>query len=84
MMVQNNFKVLPSPGYIRPIAMNNKGLKILKEIKKSGTLPVISRGAALKNDEIFRLECRGTDIYNLARGIKGGNEFRLTPQIIQN
>lgn len=81
MMVQNTLN-LPEPSYLRPLAMNNSGLKILKEIQKNGALPVASRGAALKNDEIFRLECRGTDIYNLARGKKGGAEFSATPQIL--
>ena len=83
MMIQNTLS-LPKPTYLRPLAMNGLGLKILKEIQKNATLPVISRGAAIKDDEIFRLECRGTDLYNLARGKKGGAEFSATPCILKD
>jgi len=82
MMINNTFKSLPSPTYIRPLAMNKVGTEILKMIKKSSTLPVISRSAALKDDDIFRLECRGTDIYNLACGKEGGSEFSFVPIIV--
>ena len=75
MVISNEFKDLPEPTYIRPIAFNNKGKEILKEIKKAARVPVADRGAILKNDEIFKLECRGSDITSLLRNQESGSEF---------
>ena len=44
-------------------------------MKSTASLPLAARGAVLKNDEIFNLECRCTDIYNLVGGISGGKEY---------
>ena len=75
MILGNTFPSLPAPSYIRPLAFNEKGSEILKKMKSTASLPIASRGAVLKNDEIFNFECRATDIYNLARGTRGGMEF---------
>ena len=75
MVISNEFKALPEPTYIRPIAFNNKGAELLKQIKKAADLPVADRGAILKNDEIFKLECRGSDIAALLRNQESGSEF---------
>ena len=75
MIVGNDFKSLPSPSYIRPLAFNEKGSEILRKMKSTASLPLAARGAVLKNDEIFNLECRCTDIYNLVGGISGGKEY---------
>ncbi len=82
MITGNSFDEIPSPTYIRPVAFNEKGGEILKKMKSTASLPVASRGAVLKNDEIFSFECRCTDIYNLARGINGGMEFDRKVEII--
>lgn len=82
MMISNTFKELPSPTYIQPLAFNKTGAKILKYIKEKGTLPVFDRGALLKDDDIFALECRATDIYNLPRGIRGGGEITRKVNIL--
>ncbi len=82
MMISNTFKTLPSPTYIQPLAFNKTGAKILKEIKEKGTLPVFDRGALLKDDDIFKLECQATDIYNLARGVLGGGEITRKVNIL--
>ena len=83
MLVGNNFKKLPFPTYIRPLAFNEKGSEILRKMKSTASLPVAARGAALKNDAIFNLECRCTDIYNLVCGITGGKEYDSAVQIIR-
>lgn len=80
MVIGNTFADLPAPTYIRPLAFNETGGKLLKKMKSTSSLPVVSRGALLKNDDIFSLECRATDIYNLAAGIEGGKEFSLRVQ----
>lgn len=79
MIIGNNFKTLPSPTYIRPLAFNKKGSEILRKMKSTASLPVAARGAVLKDDPVFNLECRATDVYNLVRGIDGGKEFDFTP-----
>lgn len=81
-LAANTFRNYPKPSYIRPLAFNERGAALLRSIKKSAALPVAARGAQLKPDEIFRLECRGSDIYALARGLPGGSEFSFVPQFI--
>lgn len=81
-LASNTFRTYPKPSYIRPLAFNECGKELLRSIKKSAALPVAARGAQLKSDEIFRLECRGSDIYALARGLMGGSEFSFVPQFI--
>lgn len=75
MIIENNFKVFTPPTYIRPIAFNNKGAEVLKKIKSTSDLFVSDRGAQLKDDGIFKLECRGSDACALLRGEVSGNEF---------
>lgn len=82
MITGNSFKVAPSPTYIRPLAFNSVGGEILKKIKSTASLPIAARGALLKNDEIFRFECRCTDIYNLVRQKTGGAEYDRNVEII--
>lgn len=79
MIIGNSFKTLPAPTYIRPLFFNEKGSEILRKMKSTASLPVAARGAVLKDDLIFNLECRATDIYNLVRGIEGGKEYDFKP-----
>lgn len=74
--------MLPSPPYIRVLGFNKTGGAALSEIKRSCTLPIITRSSELSRlgDECrqsFGLESRCDDIYALA-GKKvrqcGGNE----------
>lgn len=56
--------------YIRVLGFNQRGAELLREIKKSATLPLVTKAsdvADLSPDakEMFALECRATDIYNL-------------------
>lgn len=81
MVIGNNFSLFPTPSYIRPLAFSDKGSEILRKMKSTASLPVAARGAVLKDDFIFHLECRATDIYNLARGIEGGKEFDFVPAL---
>ena len=75
MLIENNFKEYKEPTYIRPIAFNSRGKEALKKIKSTARLKVSDRGAELKNDEIFNLECRGSDACALLRGEMSGSEF---------
>lgn len=75
-VLKNTLSPAINPTYIRPLAANSRGAEALSEIKKRSALPLVSRGAELKEDEIFSLEARATDIYNIARKIPSGEEFR--------
>ena len=52
-------------------------------MKEKSSLPIASRGAVLKDDAIFKQECRATDIYNLVRNIEGGKEFSAVADIME-
>lgn len=79
LLIGNRFSSLPSPDYIRILGFNKTGSEILGKMKSTASLPVIARGALLKDNPIFNLECRATDIYNLARNTAGGKEFEFIP-----
>ena len=58
------------PPYIRPLCANEKGREILHELKKTASLPILSRGGAVKElDErgkrVFRLCANAHDFYVL-------------------
>ncbi len=79
LIIGNRFSDCPCPPYIRPLGFNKTGSEILTKMKSTASLPVIARGALLKDDPIFNLEFRATDIYNLVQGIPGGREFSFVP-----
>jgi len=51
-----------TPTYARLIGMRTEAKPLLSELKKRSTLPIVSDPVKLKNDSIFELECRTTDI----------------------
>ncbi len=50
--------------YIRPLGFNKRGKNYLNKIKKDVNLPIVSRYAALKTNEMLKLEYRTTKVYN--------------------
>ncbi len=68
--------------YIRVLGFNDRGLEILKAAKETATLPVITKPSAIagldeKARHTFDLECRATNLYNLAtpRILPCGTEY---------
>lgn len=58
-----------SPQYLHILAFNEKGRTMLAEMKKTAVLPIITKYGNIESKavkELFDLECRFTDIYNLA------------------
>ncbi len=59
------------PQYIRILGFNSTGRELLKEIKQSAQLPLVTKAADYKNSEnsyirrLLELEARSTDIYVL-------------------
>ncbi len=57
------------PQYLRILAFNDKGRNMLAEMKKTATLPIITKYGNIESEavkKLFDLECKYTDIYNLA------------------
>ena len=52
----------PLPEYARLIGMRSDAAPLLKEIGKRAKIEVVSDTAKLRDNEIFRLECRATDL----------------------
>ena len=71
-VLQNAVPSTVSPTHIRILGFNNKGAEILKEMKKTASLPVICRPAAYKEkDAIRETEIRATDIYFMPERLWG-------------
>lgn len=57
------------PAYLHILAFNNKGKQLLAKMKKTSTLPIITKYGNIEDEgvkQLFDLECKFTDIYNLA------------------
>lgn len=69
----------PDPTYARLIGMRAEAKPLLAELKKRATLPIVSDPVKLKNDPIFQLECRATDLRalqcNQKEDRRSGQEF---------
>ncbi|MBR0113014.1 MAG: nucleotidyltransferase family protein [Clostridia bacterium] len=75
---------LPAP-YIRLLGFNSRGAEIVRLMKESARLPVISKTADIKDaDEaakrVFDIQCRAGDVYSLLlqNPLPGGEEKRFT------
>ncbi len=80
-LLQNAKGYMP-PSYIRVLGFNARGTEILKEMKKTAQLPVITRPAAFKeNCPIWELEKRATDIYFLPEHLTNQDVKRAPVQI---
>jgi len=69
----------PLPEYARILGVREASRPLLAELKARSSLPIASDAAKLADNEIFRLECRATDLRALqcndARERKAGQEF---------
>ena len=69
----------PSPPYLRVLGMNERGRSLLRRMKGTATLPILTKPAhanRLDGDaqRVFRLEARCTGLYDLCR-----RDFELSP-----
>lgn len=79
LVLKNSISPLTDPTYIRVLAQNKRGSQIISCMKERSSLPVIQKCARLKDDEIFRVEARATDIYNIPLNLPSGEEYRYSP-----
>jgi len=79
-----------TPPYIRPIATSQNGQAFLRQLTKTATLPILSRGGEVKklNQEaqrIFEIESMVTDLQALcfheAIHRRGGSEWRMNHKL---
>ena len=80
------------PPYIRVLAMNSTGMKLLRKARKKAKLPVLTKPASVNKlcgsaIKMFDLEAAATDFYVLGYPKKeergGGQEWRQSPIIIE-
>jgi len=85
--------IINPPPYIRVLAMNKNGMKLLKKMRKSSKLPVITKPASVLklNDDakkMFLKEAACTDLYTIAYPDEnertGGGEWLESPPVIQS
>lgn len=70
--------------YVRILAMNETGAKILKEIKEKSEFDIITKVADYKKDSLpFKKDILSTDIFALCGREKMGMDFRKSPIIIK-
>ena len=66
--------------YIRVLAMNSTGAKILKEIKNKSTLDIITKTADYQKDDIaFQKDILATDMFALCSNKKIGMDYIKSP-----
>lgn len=69
----------PQPEYARLIGMREDAKPLMKELKKRSSLPIVSDATQLRENEIFQLECRATDLRALQCSLphqrRAGQEF---------
>jgi len=72
------------PPYLRVLAFNGRGQDLLRRMKKTAALPVLTKPAAARAlppeaRRVFETEARAADIYALATGGPGGGEWTRGP-----
>ena len=71
-------------GYIRPLAMNENGAKILRKIKEESTLDVITKVANYnKTDIAFEMDVLSTDMFSLCGEGPMGMDYKKSPVIVK-
>ena len=79
------------PPYIKLLAMNEVGAKLLKSAKENSKLPIITKPAEGKKlsgraKDLFKIEVSATDFYSLAlsseKERRGGKEWVTSPVVI--
>ena len=77
--------------YLRVLAANDTGCRLLAEMRKTSAVPVLTKPAQARRlgreaRRLFELEVRATDLYTLAyprlEAAEGGTEWREGPVIL--
>jgi hypothetical protein len=77
--------------YLRPLAANENGRSLLAQMRKSASVPVVTKTAHVRElgeaaQKLFELECRAADLYALAypelSAARGGRAWREGPVLV--
>ena len=69
--------------YIRPLAMNETGAKILSGLKKSCSLPVVTKLADYNGDmSLLKFDIAASDIYSILKNESAGYDYTTSPAVI--
>jgi hypothetical protein len=60
----------PDVPYLRPLAIGQRGEEVLREIRRCGSAPILSRTSQIAElpetaQRVFRAECRAGEVYAL-------------------
>lgn len=73
------------PTYLRVLALNQNGAKILKEIKKNSDIKIITKVPQKITDPLLNLDIKATNLYSLLNpSIKENSDYLLSPIIKKN
>ncbi len=74
----------PSPQYVRVLALNEKGAKILKSIKKNANIEVITKitNSSQENSEMLLQDITATDLAALCIPKTASMDYLTTPAVI--
>ncbi len=74
-----------TPSYVRVLAFNKKGAKLLKEIKKKSPLAIITKVADFEGNEMFEMDIKSTDFASLCSSDKDkrvcSKDFLTSPYV---
>lgn len=79
LVIKNTLSPNLNPSYIRVLAQNKRGSEIISHMKKTALLPVVQKSVELKDNEIFAVEERATNIYNIMANLPSGEDYRHSP-----
>lgn len=63
--LDSTYFMKPLP-YVRVLAFNKTGEKIIKNAKNTATVPIVTKVSEIKDTKVFKAEARATDLYNLS------------------
>ncbi|MDD6308011.1 MAG: nucleotidyltransferase family protein [Clostridia bacterium] len=79
-LIQNRLSPTIPPAYLRVLGFTARGAEILKKMRTTATLPIISKPSAYDQTcPIWQTEQRATDIYFMGADGKSGEDIRHAP-----
>lgn len=72
-----------TPEYIRILGFNGNGEELLKGVLGKTEIPIVFRATELKNNPMFEIECKATDLYVLSYNKPGICGTEMTNMIVK-